>query len=311
MTKFIRNVFLFSLPVLLLAIAVEYITRQIPNNYSYKNNYLLKNASAIEVLILGSSHGFFDINPAYLDQVAFNASHVSQTLNYDYCIFQKYKNKLENLKVLVLPISYFTLFSRLEDGTEDWRVKNYSIYYGCKNQPSLRYNTEVFSTKPLSLLRGVGKHFWSNGASTKITVSDLGFGLKYTNVDQSDLVATGQTAAKRHTKKTWERLEENIETLNKIISESSSVNVNVFLFTPPALNTYIENLNELQLSEMTQSIAGVINQHSNVVYHSFLQDDRFEGSDFKDADHLNGVGAEKMTKIIDQELKNMISAQIQ
>lgn len=311
MTKFIRNVFLFSLPILLIVIAVEYISRQIPNDYSFKNNYLHKNSSAIEILILGSSHALFDINPDYLVEGAFNASYVSQSLNYDYCIFQTYKSRLKNLKVLVLPISYATLFSRLEDSTEDWRIKYYSIYYGCKAPVSLRYNTEVFSRKPSSLLAEVVKYIWSYGDSTNITVSDLGFGLRYTDVSQSDLVATGQAAAKRHTQKTWARLEDNVELLNEMITESSKIGVKVFLFTPPALNTYIENLNELQLSEMTNRIVGVVSQHPNVVYQSFLQDDRFEKLDFKDADHLNGIGAAKLTKIIDQELESMISTQVQ
>ncbi len=55
---------------------------------------------------------------------------------------------------------------------------------------------------------------------------------------------------------------------------------------------------------MQINISNIVKKHSNVEYHSFLQDDRFVKGDFKDADHLNGIGAKKLTKIIDRMINN-------
>lgn len=230
MSQFVRKVILFALPILFFVFFVEYIARQIPNNYSYKNEYLSKNAENVELLILGSSHSFYGINPDYFTLNAFNASHVSQSLNYDYFIFEKFKNNFSNMKVLVLPISYFTLFSQLEDGIEDWRVKNYSIYYECGYHSSLKYKTEILNTKPIKIGKQVVKYLWSNGKTKNITVSKLGFGFNYSNQKQSDLLTTGISAAKRHAKKKFNRLDGNLKLINKLITESSKMDIKVFLF---------------------------------------------------------------------------------
>ena len=304
MSRFIRNVIFFSLPMLFFVFVAEYSLRQIPNDYSYKNKYLNKNAENVELLVLGSSHGFFGINPVFFAQNSFNAAHVSQSLNYDYFIFNKFKNDLKNLRVLVLPISYFTLFSQLEDGIEDWRVKNYSLYYDCEYHDSLKYNAEIVTKKPISILKTVANHLILNGGNGNITVSELGFGLGYSNQKQSDLIATGISAAKRHTKEKFDLLNGNLELINKLITESSKINIKVFLFTPPARSSYIENLNMKQLSIMQTSISEIVKNHSNVEYHSFLRDTRFVKGDFKDADHLNGIGAKKLTKIIDHMIND-------
>lgn len=296
MKLFIRKSIIFSLPIVLFLVVTETIIRQIPNDYSYKNKYLSSNSKHIETLVLGSSHSFFGINPDYFTRSAFNAAHVSQSLNYDYFIFNKFKNKLSNLKTVVIPVSYFTLFSQLENGIENWRVKNYSIYYGCKCHYDLKYNFEIIGKNPLEILKQI---YTYHKGTNHITISELGFGLSYSNVKQSDLLTTGVTAAKRHTMSDLGLLNTNIVLLNKLITESNK-GIKVILFTPPARKSYISNLNEHQLSVMKSSIADIIKGKFNVEYYDFMDDAQFVDSDFKDADHLNGIGAKKLTQLINR-----------
>jgi hypothetical protein len=294
---FIHKAIIFIFPIALFVVVSEYIVRQVPNDYSYKNEYLHSNSKDIETLVLGSSHSFYGINPDFFSRSAFNAAHVSQSLNYDFFIFNKYINKLSNLKTLILPISYFTLFSQLENGKEHWRVKNYAIYYDYTHHDNVKYNYETIGEKPLILLKKAYKHF---KGSNNITVSELGFGLNYSNVKQSDLMATGEIAAKRHTQSNLDLLDTNLGLLNKLITGSNENGIRVVLFTPPARKSYISHLNENQLSVMKSSIADMIRGKSNVEYYDFMNDSRFVNEDFKDADHLNGVGAKKLTKLIDR-----------
>jgi hypothetical protein len=105
------------LPIVLVAFICEVAFRAIPNDYKLKRHYLDKNALQIETLILGSSHALYGINPEYFTTKTFNGSNISQSINYDYQIIKKYEKDLKNLKTLILPLSYFTLFRKLEDGT--------------------------------------------------------------------------------------------------------------------------------------------------------------------------------------------------
>lgn len=295
------------MPIILFAVSAEYIVRKIPNDYSYKNEYLNINSENIEMLVLGSSHSFYGIAPAYFSKRAFNAAHVSQTLNYDYCIFNKYRNDLSNLKTVILPISYFTLFSQLENDVEYWRVKNYSIYYGCRYHFDFKNNFEIAGEKPRSVFKQALKYFQG---TNNITVSELGFGLGFSNVKQSDLLSTGKAAAKRHTKADFGILDTNLDILSKLIYESSLDGIRVILFTPPARKSYISNLNKHQLSIMRSNIADTIRGKTNVEYYDFMDDSRFIDDDFQDADHLNGTGAKKLTQLLDRIILEEMNAGI-
>jgi len=288
-------------PFFLLTVVAEYVVRQIPNDYSYKKEYLNTNSENVEILVLGSSHSFYGINPIYFSRTAFNASHLAQSLNYDYFIFNKFKNKLSNLKILILPISYFTLFYQLEKSDEDWRVKNYHIYYDCQYHCDIKYNFETISERPYMVLKKILKYF--NG-SNSITVSELGFGLTYSNAKQSDLMKTGKNAAKKHTMDSLDLLDTQTYLLNKLIDECNRKGVRVILFTPPARKSYISNLDKHQLSVMKSTIEGIIRKYSAVEYYDFMNDLRFFDEDFKDADHLNGVGAKKLSQFIDHIIQN-------
>ena len=77
-------------PLLLGALILEVLIQNIPNEYSYKKSYLDSNSNEIEVLFLGSSHVYYGVNPEYISANSFNASHIAQTLDYDYAILKKY-----------------------------------------------------------------------------------------------------------------------------------------------------------------------------------------------------------------------------
>ncbi len=70
-------------------------------------------SKSVEILCLGSSHAYFGINPDFISPPCFNAAHPSQSLKYDFEIVKKYQDKWESLKVIVIPVDYFSLFSEL------------------------------------------------------------------------------------------------------------------------------------------------------------------------------------------------------
>lgn len=297
MASFFKKLFLFLLPLLIFAGGSEYLVRRIPNDYLFKNDYLTRHAQTIELLVLGSSHSYFDVNPVFFSCPAFNAAHVSQSLKYDYFIFEKFKKNFSRLKVVLLPISYFSLFYSLEDSVEGWRAKNYAVYYGCRYHPGLYLRPLIAGLKPLTIWERVEKYF---KAQPLKTVSDLGFGLAFTHVVPLDLKITGEEAALRHTMKSLALLDENLGILEKLLKECRDMDVRVVLFTPPAASFYVNALDAHQLDVMEKIISTLERQYSNIRYYNFYGDSRFCVENFRDGDHLNGDGAEKFTRVLDQ-----------
>ena len=309
MRTFALKLFIFSLPILGLIVFVEITLRNIPNDYSYKNQYLINNAKDIEVLIMGSSHAFYGINPEYLSVNSFNAAHVSQSIDYDYLIFRKFQKDLPNLGVVVLPISYFTLFSRLSDGVEHWRIPNYRVFYGIEKEEapflnhSLLYGSKPYPLFKKSLSYFISKLFLATPYSD-ISVSNLGFGLKYSDRKQANLIVSGKLAAKRHTKDVSKWESQNAELLSQFIRECETLGVHVLLITTPTLSEYRNHLDATQISKMNFILSEAAKSHSNVTYQSFMSDNRFSANDFHDADHLNGAGAAKFTRILNALINN-------
>lgn len=306
MNRFVtRLVLLIVIPVLLGVLLCEYFLRKVPNDYSYKNEWLTTNAASISAFCLGSSHSFYGIEPSLFSCKAFNASHVSQTLKYDHFIFSKFIDQMDSLKVLVLPISYSSLYDfGPENDIEDWRVKYYSIYYGCKfHKFEPKYRLETYYGLHLKRV------FYSMlGKVDHRTCNELGFGTTYKQENRpEDWKESGATAAKRHTRGKIDStiMEKNIRLVGEMVDKCVEKKAQVIILTTPTFHTYRENLNREQLKLMEDCCNSFVVQYDNVCYLNLLADERFCEDDFFDADHLNEFGAAKLTKILQQTIDTL------
>lgn len=305
MKKFIIKTILFLLPIFAISLSMEILLRKIPNDYLYKKEYLDKYSNEIETLILGSSHSFYGLNPDFFSSSTFNAAHISQSLNYDYEIFKKYQDNLHNLKTLILPISYFTLYGKLENGSESWRVKNYVIYYGMNVANSFVDYAEVLSNQPKVNRKKLYGYYIKSNHDQYISCSELGWG---TPIQSKDLVETGKAAAERHTKADITSdfnnniFNNNQQILNTIIKWCKKQNIKVMLLTLPAYTTYRQNINLEQYGITIKTANKIASQYDNCIYVNLFDDTNFVAKDFRDADHLSEIGAEKLSKLIDKKI---------
>jgi hypothetical protein len=278
---------------------MEFALRRIPNDYKLKKAFLDKHSNSMEILCLGSSHAYYGINPVYFSKNSFNGSHISQSLDYDLKILKKYHNRLNNLKYILIPLSCFTLYYNLEDGIQSWRVKNYSLYYDIHTPKSVNVKaySEVLSINFYLNLTRLYAYYMRK--KPEITCSELGFGMNFSSNDRQDLIKTGITAAKNHGKRTIPLFNMGVDVLEQIIDFAQKNKSMVILFTPPAYYTYRENLAPDQLDDTLNAVREISKKHGNVIYKNYMYDKTFVESDFYDADHLNEIGAKKMTKILD------------
>ena len=231
MNNFLRNFFLFMLPIVIVGFFADILLRKIPNDYSYKKTYLDFNSSKIEVLFLGSSHVFAGVEPAYIKTQSFNAAMVSQSLKFDFEILKKYSGKYTQLKYIVLPVDYFSLYTTLETSMEEWRVKNYNIYFDINTNKKIEYNTEILSNKIKPNLGRIYKYYFKN--ISDVTCSPLGRGKYYISTNKKDLFITGKEAAERHSAKNNQYFNENVEILTSIVEFAQARHSQVLLFTSP------------------------------------------------------------------------------
>lgn len=294
MKRFGLHILWFLLPICFIAVFLEFALRNIPNDYVVKNDYLKVHASNIEVLVLGSSHTYYGINPAFFSKKGFNAAYVSQSIDFDLAILKKYEKQLKKLHFLVVPVDYFTLYNSLELSDESWRIKNYALYYELDNLP-FKYHFELINGKFEFAVKRLAYYFKSE---TPITCNELGFGTAYKAYKSLELVENGKLAAKRHTAAKNKSNQKLRNVLHKFVEFTEQNHIKLVLVTCPAYSSYTNHLKKAQLHEMYKVIFDVKKGHSNVLYFDFLKHKSFNASDFFDGDHLNDRGAKKFSLLL-------------
>ena len=291
-------------PIIVLFIIMEYSLRKIPNDYSNKKNYLDNHSGEIQILIFGSSNTYFGLNPVYFSHNAFNISHVTQSLDFDLKILKKYQDRFNSLNIIILPISYPTLWHKLENSIESWRAKNYTIYYGI-NTNLLTNNFELLSNPLSKNIERLMKYYLEK--ENDIACNTLGWGMIYKSENAVDLHETAKLAAKRHTvdifsEENIKLFDKNLKVLNSFSEFCSQRNISLIFLTTPTCYTYREKIDYGQLNKMMNTINDFVKNHSNCYYFNFFENTDFVTEDFFDADHLNEIGAEKLSLMINEML---------
>ncbi len=302
MKAFITRVLLFLLPLFIVAFFLEYTIQHIANDYSYKNSYLEKNAGKMEVLFLGNSHSYYGINPKFIDKKSFNASHVSQSLAYDFEIFKKFNPKLTKLKILAIPISYFSLHFNVENGKEAWREKNYCIYYNIFRSKKINNYFELTSNSAKTNSSILSDYYTKDKDLRKC--SDLGWRLHDSILYNKDIPKNAKRSAKRHNYNVRKNLKQNRIILREFIAFAKAKNFKILLYTAPVTEQYFNLLNEKKLDQNKNEMEK-LTDNKNVFYYNFINDNRFIQADFYDADHLNNKGAEKFSVIINNVVNKL------
>ena len=299
MKKLIWKTALFCCLLLLLLVPVELLVRNIPNPYSQKLSYLERNAGEIQTLVLGSSHAFFGIDTDSMPRYTLNLANVSQSLDFDEWLLGKYIDALPELKNVVVEVSYFSLAGKLSLTVEEWRRKNYRIYFNQADVFPLRYDFEVAYNFRSCLNRIVSYYILGRKPET---CSPSGFGTDYV-IGNRPLAwkDSGPVAAKRHTFRNAGTEQENAAHLRQILVLCKQHSIRPILLMPPAWETYAGSLNPAQLASVVGTCEA-LKQEFAVPFLNLLEDKRFTEGDFFDADHLCADGARKLASIISGQL---------
>ena len=211
-----------------------------------------------------------------------------------------------------MPVSIFSLSSNLDDGVEWWRAYNYRHWLYKFEDFKL---TEFFDPKNHSTILASPNKFHSilrifeyyRAKDFEPRWSRTGWGKDYKSTSSADdLLLSGKAAAKRHQSKNYFN-EISLVNLKKIFLICQSRNIRLLIITTPAYDAYRMQLESSRLGKMQTVVSDLIASNKNMLYINYLSDNRFESNDFYDADHLNHNGAEKFSRILNDDIENMMS----
>lgn len=306
MKLYLKKTLFFIAPIVLGALIFEILLNQIPNDYEFKKKYLDQNVAEIETLIFGSSHTFAGLRPEYIDGHAFNVAIGGQSLEYDYKIFEKYQDNFKNLKTIIVAVSYPTLWFRLNKHERaSALVFNYEKYYDIKyTNRNKNFYLESFN-RPLKNNAKMIIHYYIKKKSLRLS-DEFGWGKNFKNLDfkrSARIQTKRQYIRDLNSNRNMEVMQESIEILNDMILWGKENDVNVLLLTTPTHHYYHNNLNEEQIEKTASVATELATKHDNCLYLNVLKDDRFQDDDFRDAHHMSFSGAEKLSKLVNQKIK--------
>lgn len=294
MKRFILNLSFFLIPFTI-PLIIEMGIRNIPNDYKNKNAFMLNKASEIETLILGSSHTHLGINPIHLDSKSYNLAFLGENISYSSNVYKKFSPKLKNLKTIIFPVSYHSLFN--SSMSKKW-IKNYSIYYDINSSDLPVDNLEILNKDVKTIYEDLVDYYINHNDSIYLNSTSLGWYYKKKKLDTLKLSYIAKKTAKNHTHKDHGQLAKNCLVLLKLAHIWKSNNINVILITPPFHEDYIKNMDNRQWQTTLKKVKELDKQFDNLDYYNFYNDKHFNKSDFKDGDHLNKQGAKKLTIIL-------------
>lgn len=255
MKKFLRNIALYALPVLIVAGVMEWVAESIPNSYTYKRDYMEQQGAHIQTLILGSSNAYDGLNPSVLPH-AFNLANSSQTLEDDYRLLAKYIDSMDSLQTVIVGVGYHSLGAT----TEDNRRTYYTIYMDLYPRwPLSKYSFEVCN--PEMLIKKIIKYAVSRdvtrcdslGQRVGHTKEAAESGEEWWNKDVLSLVGNDSFQFSVISS----QIEENTRYLHAIVDVCNAHNVQPVLVLMPVMREYKILLPEEQVGlyeEVLQSL---------------------------------------------------------
>ena len=293
----------------LITFLIETLLRDIPNDYHNKKLLIEDKKAHIETLILGSSHAYVGLNPAVFSSPTFNLAYSSQTIDLDEKLFNAYKNKLPKLKNVLLPISYFSYVLALEDGSSADKIKNYNIYYSVYSHTHLLKNQlEILHESLEKNFTRFEQYYLKN--QSEIKIDQNGFIAKRFIKPKMDLNERANHAIQNHQKNLQDpliqqRIIENIQSIENIAIWCQNNQVQLVLISTPTTPNYVQQLEQKQLLHWRNTTMYLAKKYpTTITWLNYLEhNESFDSIDFQDADHLSAQGAEKLSKLVEFQLK--------
>lgn len=311
MKRFIKKLLILIIIIAIVTATVNYVYVR---RYSSDVKQFASIPDAIQVCNFGSSHGLYGYNYEDLseDYNCFNFALESQSLSYDYRLFQYYNDHIGNHTVVFISVSYFSLFGSGEISQNSFPSKN-KRYYSIL-PPSLikeyDYQTDMYIRYFPALAADTGDLIQTLlGKSTDNDARTWHIDTAGVNVNEA-----ARSAYIRHFEKnnTYDHNgniienQEEIDALYALIKGCKEKGAVPVLITTPYLHEYTDEIkkNSEDFYDHFYLIINQVVRDTGVEYYDYAFDERFvnEYSWFMDSDHLNAEGAKNFVDILMRDI---------
>jgi hypothetical protein len=303
MFRYAIKLLVFFLPLLLLLAFVEYKARlsSVPNNYTAKRAIIEEKISTTQVFVSGSSHAYYGILAKRLGVPAINLAYFSQDVYYDTRILLRYLPQAAEAKLVIVPISYFTLEYKLEQNIESGnRISFYTKLWEIppekdKFDLAQYISTALFGFQPT-------RNFVLFGVMPKSEEMDeTGSYVSKSIPNLNNIKNARPEMDEKHRTMKAESIPQNVRYLSELFEALQAKDIKVVMITTPCFRTYYEALDTERYARM-QSEVRRLSEKYGIEYINYLKDERFVTEDFQDSNHLSTKGAEKFTDIVRDEI---------
>ncbi len=302
--RFLKYCLWFFVPVIAAYIFLEILALQLPINYKVIGNYLDGNAAEIEVMALGSSEMKNAFNPEISEKPAINFASTSQHHNEDFEILKGTRERMPNLKYVLLEVSYNHL--ELPHHRNDyWKNSVYLKYYGVNafGRQTFFKDRLLFLSNPRFYSFKLMEHYIYKSDSSKF--NKYGFDTNNYKGPFKDLEYDETKIAARSFRiinsENLKILQANTEYLYKMLDYLKAKNLKVIICTVPLYKTYLKQRTPEIVKRRDSVLREIKKKYRNVYFLKEEEDTTtFTARDFLNENHLNPVGARKYTEMMNQ-----------
>jgi len=308
MKHFLFRIFLFCVPLIIVAAGCEIFVRTMPSSYRQKRDQLIANADSIEILVMGSSHAMDGIDPNQFTLYTHNLAFGAQSIYFDRRIVEKYLSDLPRLKYVLLNLEFNSLYFDHDEGRDFFYKYYYNLDY--KNRKFYKESLLQFffvytPEETLSLMIDRIKSL-KNIKSPQAGLFKGWHGAAGRNDEKVMSVEANKIRARgfNDTAKDWKDGDSVVVDLEALINLLQSHQITPVLVAYPNYSVMRSYLDP-SIIERNRSIANELSEKYRIPYLDYFDDDSFTVADYFNCDHLNAAGAAKLSKKINAVIMDM------
>ena len=289
MKLFLQNILFGSIFFIIFLILFEFfVISRVPNEFSYKYNYVNENGEKIAILLMGNSYFEKGINPEYIADSIFDLAVVARWIHYDNELLNEFLPSLPNLRTIIYPMGYSQFYrdydnigsapqadffhqkymhvwnNRFPQNIDRWLAIRYSDRIGFK-----QWNVAVDST-----WNGYSPYVESCSIIQKKKESDVFKDI--TQIENSNSI-----------------VEEYTNYMISMAKTCKEYGVRFIVVTPPYHELLYQKISDLGV-KMMYDVIECVSCHAPIEYKNYLFDSEFQvDSLYYDCTHLNSIGADK------------------
>lgn len=316
---FLRKFILFIALPMLVILVMDIILRVENTLYKEKYKGAIKASDSIEILVLGTSHATYGVDPEAFNMYTFNVANLAQSIYFDKRITLSLLSKMKNLKYVLINVGYHSYSFSSQFNRDYWSYYGNGIKYEGTSYFSANLSPTLFGYTPKVAYTMIKRKITNRlKHGSDIINFDVQEGVDlfkpivkgFIALDGRDTLNFNHDAysfmSEHYTEIVDSSDEKNmiINDLEDFIKILQSRGITPILVTPPTYTEYNKYLNPTYIEENNRINNYIANKY-NIEYWDFLNSELFSIEDYHDMEHLNRKGAHKFSAMLNDSIIKM------